>query len=679
MIRRLLIVAFGLLSLLVGSPLWAAPSSMPKHAGRVVLSLAGGGRGPLVLSPGEGGFVGTMVVTNVGGEPLTVSRLSILGDADDVRSPSRLAVRFAESGATSATLPPGASRNAIVSWMPDKDPRVRQAFGHVIVASTDEDAGEIAMGFRAQVPTSIGFVGEHALGFIVLLPLVVVFVAGASRAFGRADDPFVGRVSLGASALQLALALWAWQHFVPEVGREDGNDGFQLVERAVWVRSIGAEWYVGVDGSSIALLVLASIVGLVAAIVADRRGDGRHAASALLASGVSCAIVALDLSLLFVAWQIALVALVMLVGSGSARGPAAAAKLGSYGALGSAAMLAAFVGLSAASGRAFLVDGTSVAHTLAIPELARAPLASAAPVLGVPLAQAAFVAMLVAVAVTTPMVPLHGWLPDALAEAPAEAGVWIAGAVVALGPHLLTRVGFAATPEGLRWAASTIEALGVIGVAFGASCAMAQRDLRRFVAYASIASSGATLFGFAALTAEGIAGAIASSFARGLAAAAMLVVAGALHRRVRTCDMTKLGGLGAETPALAIAAGAALATSLGAPAFAGFWGVLLPMMGAFARHPALVVLLAAALVVSAAAHLRAARLLLMGRPDPGWRTSQRLEPFGGRIPDASPREAAALAPLVLLSLMLGVWPAPLLSQIAACARDTSAAAVEPPR
>src|SRR6202044_1921079 len=156
-----------------------------------------GAKGPLRLTPGQGGWVGQLTVTNLGADPLVVSRVAIRGDEDDVRPPARLGGRFVEGPATSATLPPGASKDVIVSWMPDRDPRVRQAFGHVVVTSTDEQAGEVAMGFRAQLPTGLGWLGERALSVLVLLPLVVILVAVASRLAGRRDDAVIGHFSVG--------------------------------------------------------------------------------------------------------------------------------------------------------------------------------------------------------------------------------------------------------------------------------------------------------------------------------------------------------------------------------------------------------------------------------------------------------------------------------------------------
>jgi NADH-quinone oxidoreductase subunit M len=336
-------------------------------------------------------------------------------------------------------------------------------------------------------------------------------------------------------------------------------------------------------------------------------------------------------------------------------------------------MLLAFVALASASGRTFLVDGAAVSHTMSVPELARTAFAAKGAILGVPYVQLTWALLFVAVAVATPVVPLHGWLPDALQEAPAGASVIIGAAVVALGPYLLVRVGLGAIPEGARWAGPSIAAIGAFGALWGALCAMAQRDLRRFVAHATVATGGTCLYGVGALTAQGIAGATTTLFAHGLAAALLLSVAAALGQRVHTHDATRLGGLATETPALAALSAVALGVSVGAPGLVGSWGLLLAFLGGFVRHPALALLIAAALVTSAAAHLRIARLVLLGRVDAAWRRSAQLAAFRGHVPDATPRELLALVPLAVLAVLLGLWPAPLISSIAVASRDASVA------
>jgi len=644
--------------------------------GRLHVSLPDGRGGPLVLTPGQGGWVGQVTIANIGSEPLTVSRVALRGDEDDVRSPAHLSARFAEGAATSATLAPGASRDVVVSWMPERDPRMRQAFGHVVVTSTDETTGEVAMGFRAQLPTGLGWVGDHALSLLVFWPLILLPVVAAARLAGRRDDALAGRAAIGVAVVELLLALWVYHRFVPGVGRLDGNDGFQLVERSVWVRSIGAELYLGVDGISIPLVVLAATLSAVAAVVAaaERRTDSHQAALGLLASSIMGTLVALDLVVLFTAWELVFVALVLLVGGwGGRHGQHAAAKLGLFGAAGSVALLLAFVALSRASGRTFLVDGSPFAHTMSIPELARTSFALKGTLLGVPFVEMVWVLLLVAVAIATPLVPMHGWLPDALGEGPAGATIMIGGVVVALGPYLLLRVGFGAAPDGARWAGASIAALGVLTAAWGSLCAMAQRDLRRFFAYATLTAMGTCLYGIGALTPQGIAGAVAGLFAHGLAAALFLGFACALEQRVHTCHAGRFGGLAGEIPGLAAIAAFGLAVSVGVPGLVGAWGLLLSLLGGFVWHPALALMLSLALVVSVAAHGRVARLALLGDFDPAWRTHRDLEPYGGRFPDATPLEIGTFVPIAALALLLGLWPAPLLSSIGAGARDTSEA------
>jgi NADH-quinone oxidoreductase subunit M len=652
----------------------AAPGA-PHPSGRVLLSLAGGDQGPLVLHPAQNTLTGSFTVTNVGPDPLIVSRISLLGDEDDVRSPPGISVRFSEGAATSATISPGAAKDVVVTWTPDKDPRVRQALGYAVVTSTDEQAGEVAMGFRGELPTGLGWFGSHALSWLVLLPLVVPLLSAASRLLGQRDGPLVRYTLIGVAVAELLLSLWIYARFAPEIGRADGNDGFQFVERAVWVRTIGAEWYLGVDGISVTLLPLAAALAVVAVLVheVDRRSDAHGSAFALLIAGVMGAFVGLDLVAVFAAWQLVLVATTILVsGWGGGHAERAAAKVAIYGSVGSMAMLAAFVTLWAASGHAFLVDGTTTLHTMSIPELARTSFAARGLALGVPLVEIVWVLLIVAVATTAPIVPLHGWLVDALEEAPAGAAIMVGGVVVAFGPYLLLRVGYGAVPEGTRWATSCISALGTLGVVYGALCAMAQNSFRGFVAFATVASSGACLFGAGSLTPQGIAAAVTGMFAHGLAVAMLVGFASALERRVHTSALARLGGLATETPALAMVAGVGLAVSLGVPGVAGFWGTLLSLFGGFVRHPILALSTTAALVVLAAAHIRVARLCLAGRVHASWRQSHLLEPFGGRIPDATPGELAVLLPLVVIALALGIWPAPMLTPLAVAARDISA-------
>jgi NADH-quinone oxidoreductase subunit M len=654
----------------------ALPIAAPP-GGRVAVSLAGGVSGPLVLSEGTGGLTGEFTVRNVGTEPLVISRIAIRGDEDDIRSPGRVFVRFAEGAATSAVLAPGAAKSAIVTWLPDRDPRVRQAFGHVVVTSADEAAGEVAMGFRAQLPTGLGWIGEHALSLLVLWPLIATLVlVGVSRV-ARWDDALVGRLTLAIGALELLAALWAFRRFGPDVGRASGNDGYQFVERFVWVRAAGVEWYLGVDGSSMPLVLLAAAVALLGLIVASaeprmRKGE-YYVGAALLSTGVMGVLVALDLALLLAAWQLVWLSLVLLVGGwGGARCQVAAAKLATYATLGSVALLFASVALSRASGSTFLVDGTPALHTFAIPELSRTSFAAKGSMLGLPFADAAWVLLLITVAMATPLVPLHGWLPDVIEQSPAGVGIVVAGAVLTLGPYLLVRVGLGAVPEGARWAGASVAALGAIGAVWGALCAMVQPDLRRFLAYAAISAAAMSLYGIGSLTPEGIAGGGFLVLVHSLSSALLLGVYAAIAQRVGTRAAARFSGLSAQAPLLAGLAGIALGVSAAVPGLAGAWGVLLTMLGGFVRYPILALIVAAVLGVSAAAHLRFARAILFGPSRPDAHGVRDVGLFGARLPDATWWEMVSLAPFAALALLLGLWPVPILSPIVVAARDCSA-------
>jgi NADH-quinone oxidoreductase subunit M len=675
-LRRLFMLAIlAALGFLARPPV---PASAASHgARRLALSTSGGGTGPVDLAPGQAGWTGTFSVTNVGSEPLSVSRVAIRGSDDDVRSPARLNARFLDGPPTSATLPPGASRDVIITWLPAEGPHVRQALGHVIVTSNDEAQGEAAMGFRATLPTGLGWVGVHCLSLLILVPILVPLGVMARRLAGRCEERRARQLFAAAATGELALALVVFQRFLPGIGRGDGNDGFQAVERCVWVRSLGAEYFVGVDGISVALVLLVAMLALAATALpsARRTKDAYWAALALLVSATMLVLVALDIVLLYCAWVLVVVAIAMVVaGRGTAAAERASAKAAMTGTLGAATLLVALVALSLASGHAFLVDGMSIGHSMAIPELGRTNLAAMAPVLGVPFVDWVWGLLLVTVAATTPVVPLHGWLPDAIEEAPAGAGVLVAGVVVTLGPYLLVRVGLGAMPDGARWASSSIAAMGAIQVGYGACCALAQRSLRRFAAYTTMTHAGVALFCIGALSAQGVAGASSGEFAHGLAVATLLGAIAAAENQRGGSDLDDLRSLAHETPALALLLGFALAGSLGVPGVAWFWAVFVSLLAGFSRHPALAVVVAVGWVAFAAAHGRIVRTLV-ARPVA---SNHDEEPLDERVPRRKrtiPRALvyAALVPLVALSILLGVWPAPLLGISATAASDISGA------
>lgn len=662
------LLALALVSLAVPSAVLAAP--------RVVVSAASGQpRPPLVLAPHEGGYAADFVITNAGDAPLVVSRIAIRGDEDDPRSPARVSVRFADGAPTSATIAPGASKTATVRWMPERDPRTKQALGHAIVTSNDEASGEIAIGFRARVPTPLAFIADHVLSWIVFLPLAGVLVAFALRVADRPSDRAMRAVAITIGAAELALSFVALTRFAPSLGRADGNDGFQLVDRAVWVRPLGVEYYVGVDGTSISLVVLVALLAFVVVLASfgvERRAAGYYAVLLLLVAGMMGVVVSLDLVPLFASWELVLVAACLLVGlwGESSRRTIAAAKLGLFGLVASVIIAFAFLALHTNSDRAFLVDGTTARHVSAIPELARVAFATKHLVLfGMPFDRVVWVALVVAFGVGLPIFPLHTWLPDALAEAPAPVAAILGGAVLPLAPYALLRTGLVVLPEASRWGAAALVSFGVVTIVYGALCALAQRDLRRIVAYGSMSHMGLCFVGLGALTPQGIAGALTQMTTHGAATALLFFLVGALEDRTGVRDVTRFGGLMREAPRWSTLLGVALFAWIGVPGLACFWGSLLVIAGAFPTWPAHALIALLGGLLGAACAAWTLQRLCAGAPNAEWRASPRLEPFSGKIPDLDARELACAAPLVAVVIILGAWPVPLLSTMASGVRD----------
>jgi NADH-quinone oxidoreductase subunit M len=604
-----------------------------------------------------------------------VARGAVRGDDADVRAPPRVTARLGEPGAAAATLPPQGSRKITVQWSPEREPKMRQVFAHVVVTTTDERAGEVAMGVVARVPRPLPWISDHLLSWLVFLPVAAAAVLWALRKLARDDDRAVRVTALSATLAQAILAGVAYGRFNPDVTRLDGNDGLQLVEHVVWVRAISAEYFVGLDGLNVTLVLLVPLVA-VCAVLGAWAGERPRAFFAMLLfldAGLVGALVAQDLLLLFCFFQLVILTTAFLVGFwGDGERGRAAMKLALSAFAGSACLLVAILALRANADRTFLVDGTATSAPFSIHELARVAFhAKKLSLLGLPLAKVAWVALFVGFVVLLPAFPLHLWLADAVEAIPAPAAALVVGGTLELGWYGIVRVCYPILPEATRWASGFVVALGVVTLVYASLCAMGQRDLKRLLAYAAMAHGGVCLAGVGALTPQGIAGSIFHGGARGIALAVLFLLAGALEKRARTRDVTRFGGLAREVPAFSLLFCVAALGSMGVPGLAGFWGDLLVLFGAFPSQRAVTILAAVGLVLAASFHLWLLQRAIFGRFSDAWRRSAVLEPFGGKFPDLTPRELASVVPLVFLLVLLGVWPTPILGAIAGGVRDAT--------
>ncbi|MDB4941790.1 MAG: NADH-ubiquinone oxidoreductase chain [Labilithrix sp.] len=677
--RVVLFVVLGFVAL--GAAARVAWAEEPRRAGNVHLENASGARGPIELRFGQEGFTGEMSIVNEGKEPLLVSRLTVRGDAADPRSPPKLTVRMNE-GTLPVTLAPGASKKATITWVAERGVRLRQLYGHLLVTSSDEQTGEAAIGVRAQLPGGLGPLEGHLVSLLIGVPLLGALLTLLARALGRRDDHTPHRIAAVALAVQAALALYVFVRFAPDVSRLDGNDGLQFIEHGVWIRGLSAEIFFGVDGTSAATLVATSLVGFFAILperVVPRGSAGYHAAYLALAAAVPGALCAMDglLFVLFVALAV-LAATLLVAGWGGAGRETAALKLGMFGAFAVLCLLVAVIAVSRAADATFLVDGTKTSTTFSLPELSRVALgAKGVKLFGGALVKVAFLLVLVASLVLLGAFPMHAWLAPTFAASSTAAGALVASALPAIGACALLRIGCGVLPEGMRWASGVVVALGAVSAAYGALAALGQSDLRKLAAAATTAQVGFLLLGAGSLTPQGLSGAMVLPAMRALGCGLFLVATGAVEARAHTRELARLEGVAQQMPGWSAVLTVAALAQAGVMGIGGAWGPVMALLGALPNYPPLALLGALGLVLAAAAHFFAVSRVVFGGLAPEWQRSPLLEPFGGRFPDLSRREWLSVAPLALLVVLLGVWPAALFASTTGTVRDLTNA-VSPP-
>jgi NADH-quinone oxidoreductase subunit M len=623
----------------------------------------------LELTAGGEEFSANFVIENVGDGPLKISRVAVRTSAADIRVPSGVTVDL--EGGQQQTLKPHEERHAKVTWKPGSA-KAKQLFGHVIIESDSATLGEpgrpSAIGIHAERGVGLGFIGEHILSILTFLPLLGAIAIFIAHLMGYKEDKNLRSMVVVLMGINLILATWLYFVFDKSFVHVDGNDGYQFIEHAVWIRSLGVEYFVGVDGVNISMVFLTALISFVGALASfsiKENLKGYFAMYCLLVTGMFGVFVALDLFLFYVFWEVMLLPMYFLIGIwGGERRQYAAIKFFIYTLAGSVFMLLGFIWFYLNCDPTFLVDGSAVTRTFSIPELIRVAWAyKGLTILGINAVKVVWVWLFVGFAIKIPMFPFHTWLPDAHVEAPTAISVILAGVLLKMGSYGILRLNFGLLPEATQWAGTTMAVFGVINILYGAFCAMAQKDLKKLVAYSSVSHMGFTLLAMGALTPQGIQACIVQMFNHGLITGMLFTLVGVVYDRVHTRQIDKFGGLASEMPLYTAFVGFAFMASLGLPGLSGFWGEAMTFIGAFPRYRALTMLAATGVIVTAAYHLWALQRMFLGKFREEWRKSKYLEPFGGKFPEINARELATIAPLAILVLVLGFWPRPLLNLI----------------
>jgi len=481
------------------------------------------------------------------------------------------------------------------------------------------------------------------LELLVGLPLLGAGAIGLGP--GPRTDRAAGRLGLVIGTATLMLSVWAWVEGHHRLG------GFALQSDETWVGAIGVHWRLGVDSLSAPLVVVTALLAWCCLVSLLRRspecGPSRHlVALVLLVEAASLGtFVALDLIVFFVFFELVLVPMWFVIADwGDADDPVgrrqAATRFLVVTVTGSALVLVAFLLLHRSTGTfdipTILRVGGQIPHTTQL---------------------AVAVLLMLGFGAKVPMWPLHFWLPDAHSKAPTVGSVLLAGVLLKLGTYGLLRLWAGAIPSGAREVSPYLAALGVVGILYGALACLAQRDLKRLIAYSSVGHMGFVLLAVSTLTRQGVLAANFANVAHALVTGLLFFVVGAVKDRAGGTDFETVGrGLYGRAPKLAAVFAFGAVASLGLPGLAGFWGEMLAMLSAYSPAPGLSVSTYRILMVLAGvgAVLTTAYFVVAVR-----RVCQAV-PELPSVVDVDGDEWVAWMPLGVMTLVLGLAPGLLL-------------------
>jgi NADH-quinone oxidoreductase subunit M len=558
----------------------------------------------------------------------------------------------------------------------------------------------------------------YLLSLIIFTPLLGAVLITASLALPMqkaAREQLSRYIALGGSAIPFVLGIYLWVAYKGSGGPGMGSlwSPPQYVERFVWIPSLNIEYFVGVDGISVSMVILSTLISMIACIAsmpwwkrADEHEDPHHphfstvkvpgymAMLLLLETGMSGTFASMDMFLFFVFWEVMLLPMYFLIGIwGGPRKEYAAIKFFLYTLAGSVLLLLAIIALYYRSGDQNLLaqlassnrvafndlvagpnrvlvqaqdgswgyllsDGTISARTFNMIALARLGHAGlfdlVGPFLGgVTFVKLMWVFMFIAFAVKVPMVPFHTWLPDAHVEAPTPISVILAGVLLKMGIYGMLRFNWAMLPAATKSFAGVVALFGVINVVYAAMVCLAQKDFKKLIAYSSVSHMGFSLLGMVAFTEPAISGAVLNLFTHGIISPMLFLIVGVIYDRAHHREIDGFGGLARVVPEYTALMGLAFFASLGLPGLAGFISEFLVLNGSFMAFPWHTALVATSVIITAAYYLWTIQRIFLGK----------LNEKYAHLPDLNWRERLTLYPLGALAILFGFYPNVLLKLI----------------
>src|SRR3989441_8818417 len=491
---------------------------------------------------------------------------------------------------------------------------------------------------------------SHLLTILILLPVIGAATTVAYSFTPGARESHHRWIALGFTTLSFLASLLLIQ------GAGGGVAAFRLEENYPWIVSVGAHYHVGVDGISLWLVLLTTLLMPIAILSSwtaiAKRQLTYYVLMLLLESAMIGVFVSLDLLLFYLFFEASLVPMFFLIGIwGGERRIYAAVKFFIYTAVGSLLMLVGIIALYFIHQNATGVgtfDYAVLVDTLRSGVLTISPRAEFW----------LFLAFAFAFCIKIPLWPLHTWLPDAHTEAPTAGSVILAGILLKMGTYGLLRFNFGLFPNAAKQFAPIMITLAVIGIIYGALVAMVQPDVKRLVAYSSVSHMGFVVLGLFSFTEQGMQGALYQMLNHGVSTGALFLFVGMIYERRHTRMISDFGGLARPMPWVSAFFVIASLSSIGLPVVNGFVGEFLIMIGSWTssavQHAWIVTMLAGTGVIWAAVYL----LWMLQRVVFGTKTSDA----NAKLADLNWREFGLVLPLIALMLFMGVYPGPFLSR-----------------
>jgi NADH-quinone oxidoreductase subunit M len=478
---------------------------------------------------------------------------------------------------------------------------------------------------------------SHYLSLILFTPLVgsllILFVNKQNEGTIR----MIANVAALAGFL-ISVPLWFW--YDPQ-GAE-----FQFVERLQWIPSIGAEYFLGVDGFSTLLILLTTMMGSIAVLSSwnaiHERTKEYYIFLLMLQTGMLGAFMALDFLLFFLFWEVMLVPMYFLIGIwGSANRLYSAIKFFLYTLVGSVVMLLGILALY------FYNHSVTGVYTFDVTQFQT---------LNLPfnLQWWIFLAFFLGFAIKVPMFPFHTWLPDAHTDAPTAGSVILAAVLLKMGTYGFIRFSLPILPEATRAFVPMMVTLSIIGIVYGALVAFAQKDWKRLVAYSSVSHMAMVMLGMFALNPVGVTGSILQQLNHGISTGGLFLLVGIVYERRHTREISEYGGLSKVMPVYAAVFLVMTMSSIGLPTLNGFIGEILILQGVFTANKLWAAVAASGIVLGAVYMLSLYQRTMFGKVE---------NPKNEGLSDLSLREFATFAPLLVLAVWIGLYPKPFLDRI----------------